>query len=153
MMPLYDKGIKNLANKTMLDSDSIKKMILLACALHDTGKLSIQWQSAMLRWQSISNPNAEQFVRGLPLAHTTYDPARDWRRMQELKIQQGPHATEGAYAILPMIIIGSQTLFDDNGYSENIAIGIMAAIARHHGPRTSNLQPFRLVSRQLCNVG
>lgn len=145
LMPLYDKGIKNLANKTMLDSDSIKKMILLACALHDTGKLSIQWQSAMFRWQSISNPNAEQFVRGLPLAHTTYDPARDWRRMQELKIQQGPHAAEGAYAILPMIIIGSQTLFDDNGDSENMAIGIMAAIARHHGPRTSNLLPFRLV--------
>lgn len=145
LMPLYDRGIKNLAAKTMLDSDSIKKMILLACALHDTGKLSIQWQSAMLRWQSISNPNAEQFVRGLPLAHTTYDPVRDWRRMQELKIQQGPHAAEGAYAILPMIIIGSQTLFDDNGDSENMAIGIMAAIARHHGPRTSNLLPFKLV--------
>jgi CRISPR-associated endonuclease/helicase Cas3 len=145
LMPLYDKGIKNLANKTMLDSDAIKKMILLACAFHDTGKLSIQWQSAMLKWQSISNPNAEQFIRGLPLAHTTYDPARDWRRMQELKIQQGPHAAEGAYAILPMIIKGSQTLFEDNGDPENMAIGIMTAIARHHGPRTSNLQPFRLV--------
>jgi CRISPR-associated endonuclease/helicase Cas3 len=144
-MPLYDNGITNLAAKMKYDSDSIEKMILLACALHDTGKLNVQWQSAMCKWQRISDPTAEQFVKGLPLAHTTYDPRRDWWRWKELNTHQGPHAAEGAYAILPMIIKGSQTVFDDNADSENMAIGIMAAIARHHGPRTSSLKPFRLI--------
>lgn len=147
LMPLYDNGIKNLAAKILSDSDSIERIILLACALHDTGKLSMQWQSAMRTWQGISDPNAEQFVRGLPLAHTTYDPRRDWRRMQELKIQKGPHAAEGAYAVLPIIIRGCQTLFDENADSDSMAIAIMAAIARHHGPRTSNLQPSRLIPK------
>jgi CRISPR-associated endonuclease/helicase Cas3 len=145
VMLFYNNGIKNLAAKLQSDSDSIERIILLACALHDTGKLSIQWQSAMRTWQRISDPNAEQFVKGLPLAHTTYDPKRDWKRMQELKIQKGPHAAEGAYATLPMIIKGCQTLFDKNIDSDNIAIAIMAAIARHHGPRTSNLRPSKLV--------
>ncbi len=51
---------------------------------------------------------------------------------------------EGAYAILPTIVKGCQNLFDENSYSD-MAIAIMAAIARHHGPRTSNLQPFSLI--------
>ncbi len=145
LIPLYDNGIKNLAAKFLSDSGSIERMLLLACALHDAGKLSTQWQSAMHTWQSISDPNAKQFVNGLPLAHTTYDSRRDWRRMQELKINKGPHAAEGAYAVLPMIIKGCQTQFDENIDLDNIAIAIMAAIARHHGPRTSNLQPSKLI--------
>ena len=85
LIPLYDNGIKNLAAKFLSDSGSIERMLLLACALHDAGKLSTQWQSAMHTWQSISDPNAKQFVNGLPLAHTTYDSRRDWRRMAGTK--------------------------------------------------------------------
>ncbi|WP_422572169.1 CRISPR-associated helicase Cas3' [Methanothrix sp.] len=146
LIPLSDKGIMKLSKKMRLDRNhSIEKMILLACALHDTGKLSVRWQGAMNRWQGISNPNAEQFIKGLPLAHTTYDPVKDWIRMQELKIQKGPHAAEGAYAVFTMIFKGSQTMLGDGDDTQNMALGIMAAIARHHGPRTSNLQPFELI--------
>jgi len=147
LMPFYDNGFKNLATKMMLDSSSIKKLILLACSLHDAGKLGTQWQSAMQMWQSISDPNADPFVKGLPLAHTTYNSKTDWGRMQELKIRKGPHAAEGAYAVLPMIIKGCQTQIGENTDldMDNIAIAIMAAIARHHGPRTSNLQQSRLI--------
>ncbi len=145
LMPFYENGLENLGRKMMKDSDSIKKQIFLSCALHDAGKLSIQWQSAMKKWQSNSDPFADQFAKGLPLAHTTYDPRKDWPKWQNLKIHQGPHAAEGAYATLPMIINGSKTIFKDGDDSNNMVIGIMAAIARHHGPRTSNLKPFKLI--------
>ena len=145
LMPLYEKGLEKLGWKMMKNSDSIKKLILLSCALHDTGKLSVQWQHAMKKWQKNSDPSADQFKKGLPLAHTTYDPRKDWNKWQSLKIHQGPHAAEGAYAVIPTIINSSQTIFRDNDDPNNMAIGIMAAIARHHGPRTSNLQPFKLI--------
>jgi CRISPR-associated endonuclease/helicase Cas3 len=145
LMPYYDNGFKYLAAKMLVDSGSLKRLILLACSLHDAGKLGMQWQSAMRTWQSVSDPKAESFVKGLPLAHTTYNSKTDWTRMQELKIQKGPHAAEGAYAVLPTIIKGCQILLAENADLDNIAIAIMAAIARHHGPRTSTLQKSRLI--------
>lgn len=145
LMPLYDNGLKNIASKILSNRDSVERIILLACALHDAGKLSMQWQGAMQLWQKFSDPNAEPFVRGLPLAHTTYNSKKDWKKMQDLKIQKGPHAAEGAYAVLPIIINGCQSQFDKNVDLDNTAVAIMAAIARHHGPRTSNLRQSRLI--------
>ncbi|MGD0952563.1 MAG: HD domain-containing protein [Methanotrichaceae archaeon] len=140
LLPSYHIGLSNLASYLSSDKKSLEKMIFISCALHDAGKLSTQWQSAMMAWQNISDPFAEQFVKGMPLAHTTYDPRADWKRLQDSKLHQGPHAAEGAYASLPIIHQASCVLLDAN--QQEVAIACMAAIARHHGPRTSSLQEF-----------
>ncbi|HDG98500.1 MAG TPA: CRISPR-associated helicase Cas3' [Desulfobacterales bacterium] len=114
-----------------LDSGRIEKLVEIACALHDVGKLSVKWQNGIREWQEYKDPAK---LTHEPLAHSDYDPEKDWREKQP---SRGNHAVESGYAV-------SQWLFD-NLDNEMVAAVIYTAIARHHGAFSKSLSDFQLI--------
>jgi len=110
-------------------------LVELVCALHDTGKLQIDWQREAQKWQrhfdstvGVTGDSSE------PLAHTTYDPERD--KGNPLLPRFPPHASCGAFAALDY--------FGRHFPSE--ATVLCTAVGRHHGAHTKRLQTYELVS-------
>jgi CRISPR-associated endonuclease/helicase Cas3 len=107
----------------------------LVCALHDAGKLQIGWQDEAQRWQQLAD-SRDGIARSAsePLAHTTYDPERDRRDPSLPKFP--PHATCGAFAILPYL---------DQHFPSGVDRVLCTAISRHHGAHTRHLKEFKLL--------
>ncbi len=108
----------------------------LVCALHDTGKLQIDWQAEAQRWQQhCSSIDGVSPDSSEPLAHTTFNPDRD--RGNPWLPRFPPHATCGAFAVLPYFV---------QHFPEEVALVLCTAIARHHGAHTSDLREFELIA-------
>lgn len=118
-----------------MTNEKCEQVFKLACALHDVGKLSQQWQTAMRAWQEFKDASK---LTDEPLAHTDYEPDVDWQQQKQFP-KQGPHAMEGAFAV-------SQGLLEQ-GLSEDVAAVLWTAIARHHGAHTQSLGSFQLIDR------
>lgn len=116
----------------------ISDLVELVCALHDTGKLQVDWQREAQRWQTYSD-NLAGIAGNLnePLAHTTYDPERD--KGSPLLPKFPPHASCGAFATLD---------YFGRHFSFEVAITMSTAIARHHGAHTRRLETYELLSAQ-----
>ena len=115
---------------------SIRTLSELVCALHDTGKLQIEWQAEAQVWQqhcdSMCGVSRDS---GEPLADTTYDPERD----KEGSTLPGfrlmlPVAHSPCCHISPCIFL------------KRLPVFLCTAIARHHGAHTSDLKQFELIA-------
>ena len=105
---------------------------LLACALHDTGKLQVKWQSEAELWQRDRDAEMKRPHYPEPLAHTDYDPERDkGKRLPAFP----PHAACGGFALLPYFA---------QHFPAEIILLLCTAITRHHGTHTSTLNRFEL---------
>ncbi len=114
---------------------SLSEIIDLVCALHDTGKLRVDWYGEAQSWQQYRD-----FRDGLecttlePLAHTTYDPERDKGNPKLPHFP--PHAACGAFSLLDYL---------SENFSTEIALTICTAITRHHGAHTKHLGEYELI--------
>ncbi len=115
----------------------IPDLIELTCAMHDTGKLNIAWQTEAQRWQRHCDDRNSlgKTSPQTPLAHTTYDPERDKSNPNLPKFP--PHASCGAFALSAYLA---------EQFSPEVAIAICTAIARHHGAHTKNLNEYELIA-------
>lgn len=115
----------------------ISDLIELTCAMHDTGKLQVAWQTEAQRWQRHCDDrnNLAKTSQETPLAHTTYDPVRDKSNPNLPKFP--PHASCGAFALSTYLA---------ERFSPEVALTICTAIARHHGAHTKNLNEYELIA-------
>ncbi|HOL16175.1 MAG TPA: CRISPR-associated helicase Cas3' [Bacillota bacterium] len=126
----YLCSILLLARQLAISENTLKKAIKIALIMHDTGKLTLDWQNKARKWQEQKTPGRLPVT---PLAHTDYDPSID-----RYSPKFSNHAVEGAYAV-------SDYLFDlFCGLEEGIAACILTAIARHHTGHASKLDHFIL---------
>jgi len=127
---------RRLAKWMEMDESCLRGLLELLYQMHDVGKLSIEWQDAIWKWQvTKSGPVAEPRP---PLAHSDYDPATDWTAKG---YSRPPHAAEGAYAVIKLL---EESLANVN---PSVFTAALTAIVRHHGAFTSGLSHFRLISR------
>jgi CRISPR-associated endonuclease/helicase Cas3 len=127
----YARGLNKLEQQYQ-GIRNIREIHLLACALHDTGKLQVKWQSEAERWQQAKDAELNKPHYTEPLAHTDYDPERDkGKRLPDFP----PHAACGGFALLPYFA----ECFPE------VALLLCTVITRHHGAHTSNLNRFELV--------
>ncbi|HLJ28573.1 MAG TPA: CRISPR-associated helicase Cas3' [Candidatus Angelobacter sp.] len=112
---------------------SVRDVFMLACALHDTGKLQSAWQNEAERWQQHIDAKLGRDHKSQPLAHTDFDWERDrgdqWCRFP-------PHAACGGFALLPYFL---------EQFPNKVAVLLCTAIARHHGTHTKELNQFEFV--------
>ena len=112
----------------------LRRVSALAVALHDTGKLSSEWQGVAKRYMAmLGQPVAD----GVLLAHTEYDDGDErCRKLQHRAGKRPPHACEGAYLALGILM---QAL----GGEQDPARAAFSAIARHHSAFSSSVQEVR----------
>jgi len=113
----------NVIAKRLAAYFPLERIVQTACACHDAGKLTNEWQQVAWDWQSIKVPGC---VRNVAIAHTTWQPT-------DPRTKFPPHAVEGAFLVAPAICAAFERL---------AAQVIVSAIARHHGPRSRNLTRF-----------
>ncbi len=118
----------------------LERAVLLAIALHDVGKLQVEWQ----RWshayqQEIGEAQEEDAM----IVHTHYRPgqiARHREAEQALKnLKRPPHAAEGAWASWAILL---EALEQD----EWLAQAVFTAIARHHSSFSTTILSYTLHS-------
>jgi len=107
----------------------------VAIALHDAGKLTVDWQSWAHAWQAgRGSPVPEQEL----LAHTDLDPDEEDRKSVPDQPRRPPHAVEGACAVYPWLAELLPSPLTDIVWS---------AIARHHQPLAGRYRAYRLHPR------
>jgi len=118
--------------------EQIECAILLAIALHDVGKLQVEWQ----KWshdyqQAIHEPQPEHRM----IVHTHFIPKQQpLHKQAEERLRQQkrpPHAAEGAWAAWPIIV---EALDGDEWLSQ----AVFTAITRHHSSFASTIEPYTL---------
>jgi CRISPR-associated endonuclease/helicase Cas3 len=113
--------------------------IRLALAMHDLGKLAMDWQKWAHEWQE--QVRAQFPDRGYPapraramLAKTDFDNSPEQRKLQrDLRVKRPWHACEGVKLGMGFI---TQALSGDRALSR----AVLTAIARHH---TANARTYR----------
>lgn len=124
---------RRLAEWLQVEETAICHWLKLIYQLHDVGKLSIEWQDAIWRWQATKGASHSE-PRPL-IAHSDYDPATD---SAASGFRRPPHAAEGAYASLKVL---ESEIISPDPFTFNAAL---TAITRHHGTFTSDLGSFHL---------
>lgn len=133
MKPFYISAATRLSERYKMSAKRLETLADVCCVLHDVGKLSVQWQEAVRKWQQYKN---HRKLTEEPIAHTDCDPETDFKEKIKLRFpKQPPHASEGAYAVARWL----RGCFGDN------AIAVWMSIARHHGAFTELLGGFRLI--------
>ena len=118
--------------------EQIKRAVLLAIALHDVGKLQVEWQKWSHAYQqAIHEPQPEHKM----IVHTHFMPRQQPLHKQaeeELRQQKRPpHAAEGAWASWPIIV---EALDGDEWLSK----AVFTAITRHHSSFASTIEKYIL---------
>jgi CRISPR-associated endonuclease Cas3-HD len=111
---------------------ALDKACRVAIALHDAGKLTVDWQNWAHAWQASQGKPVPETVL---LAHTDFDPDRDSERQRGLGLRRPNHAVEGAAAVYPWLKEILPAPLDTVVWS---------AIARHHAPLAASGSPFVL---------
>jgi CRISPR-associated endonuclease/helicase Cas3 len=148
MFPHYKRAMRLLAVFYGVSEASIAELMEITCALHDVGKLTIEWQQCAWLWQDHKDARAR--AAGLPvpdrprvpIAHTWYESAvdRDFRGSAQYRFP--PHAVQGAYAVCDAVAARLIALGGEK-WGQLAARCAVTAIARHHGPRTRECSLFR----------
>lgn len=125
-LPRYETVLVRLARLWKLSTDEFINRIALCAALHDLGKLNIEWQEKIGRQQHES-----------PIGHSG-----DYNKRRNLP----PHATISAYLV--------QDLFQKK-WGRRISIPLLCAIAHHHSVRAKQVPVFQLIpnwNEQVTNL-
>jgi len=133
MSRCYGISVGKIARCYNCECAFIESLAEIACTLHDVGKLSVDWQKRVGKWQQFKDARK---LTEEPIAHSDYDPETDFEEKKTM-LKQPPHAAEGAYAT-------DKWLCDFVG--PNFAAVIKTAIARHHGAFTETLGHFKLIN-------
>lgn len=147
MRASHARGAEFLACSNGVPAELVEELVDLTCALHDAGKLAIDWQKTAWRWQDHKDARAR--AAGLtvpvrprvPLAHTWFEFAadRDFRSRREYKFPA--HAVQGAYASCEALVTCLKGLGGEN-WGSTAAPCAITAIARHHGTRARKCTLF-----------
>jgi len=133
---------RQLEQALQLKGGAIDQAIRLAIACHDIGKLSVDWQRWAQAWQSLlvqTYPQHEEIYRSqkFPFAHTNHEGHIHRELERTFKIPRPNHACESAYLAIPLI----EAILGD----ERLARATIAAIARHHSPKSQNYGQTQLI--------
>ncbi|MCG8352768.1 MAG: hypothetical protein MI924_33815, partial [Chloroflexales bacterium] len=115
-----------------------ERAVHLAIALHDVGKLQIEWQDWAHAYQL---EIGEAQPREMMIVHTHNKP-QEQRHHKEAEeklkdMKRPPHASESAWASWPIIV---RALEGDEWLSR----AVFTAIARHHAPFAENITGYQL---------
>ena len=148
MQPLHVRGTALLAAKYKVKETQIEELVEIASALHDTGKLSVEWQNRAWRWQQDKDardrgPGSPIRERArVPIAHTSFDAGEDDLFRHEAKYRFPPHAVQGAFAIADSLSARFVSQVGEN-WGQLAARSTVTAIARHHGAHTRQCTLFQ----------
>lgn len=133
----YHIATRRIAALLGITSQKVCDWLDLLWALHDVGKLSVEWQDAIWEWQA-SKSGVPAEPRPV-LAHSDYDPEIDYLASRRAS-RRPPHAAEGAFAVRQLLedLIGNYAM---GAYRASIT-----AIVRHHSPDTGTVNAFSLIA-------
>ena len=117
----------------------------MALALHDVGKLQVDWQAWAWAYQRrIGQPLPEEHCL---VAHTCYDDGNEAHRqaaqVARRKHKKPNHAGEGADAVQPVVAAA----FGGRTAPRALMKAVTAAILRHHNAQAYQARPYRLHPR------
>lgn len=118
----------------------VADMAQLVICLHDVGKLSMGWQGWAQTWQAkVGNALPTEGTA----AHTDYDPTNPTHKELNRKLggKRPTHAVESAYAAAPLLL----SLLPDKDHRP-LFRAAFTAVARHHGPFSSQPGSYRLIA-------
>lgn len=121
-----------------ISSEQFERAVLLAMALHDVGKLQVEWQKWSHAYQKeIGDPQPDEKM----VVHTHYKP-QEFEKHKEAeealkKEKRPPHSSEGAWASWPIILHA----LDKN---EILSRAVFTAIARHHAAFATTIGEYKL---------
>lgn len=158
MAPSYARAAESLSKRYGISTALIEELVQITCALHDTGKLAVEWQDRAWHWQD--DKDARMRAAGCavpvrqrdPIAHTWFDSESDraWQRKPEYRFP--PHAVQGAFATADAVEVHVSQIAGKE-WGQLAAACIYTAIARHHGTHTSECARFRLRADTACYAG
>ena len=116
---------------------AIDRAIRLCIALHDVGKLTVEWQNWAHKWQQeVGQPIPENYMA----AHTDYnrDDLAEREKEKQFQIKRPGHAVESVWAVAPLLakVFGKE--------QKNLAEACLTAIGRHHAPQAKTCSPYIL---------
>lgn len=122
----HASGARKLDSELQLAAGTVAYLAELTAILHDVGKLAEKWQNGA--WAFETQQDLKR--RSEAIAHTTKGHG-----------QRGPqlphHAAEGAFATVPFVA---------RTQGHEAAWAVASAVARHHGARTKEVTPYRLIA-------
>ena len=128
-----------LEQKLEAHKGAIDQAIRLCIALHDVGKLTVDWQEWAHKWQQeVGQPIPENYMA----AHTDYDRTNPAVREKEKQfpVKRPGHAVESVWAIAPLLV----QVFGKE--QRDLAEACLTAIGRHHAPQAKTCSPYTLHS-------
>lgn len=143
-----DFVFKELANfiGSSIGKEEFVKLITLMLLLHDYGKLNIEWQLPMQRYQALKD-SVDLTTFEDVLAHTDYDlnNGLDEQFARKAKLHsRPPHAAVGA--------VVAQEQLPNICANEYIIKGISTAIARHHSPSMTRFPSFNVSAKNYLEM-
>ena len=126
-----------LEQKLGAHEGAIDQAIRLCIALHDVGKLTVEWQNWAHKWQqAVGQPINKNYMA----AHTDYDRDNPEEREKEklFHIKRPGHAVESVWAVAPLFA----KVFRKE--QKDLAEACFTAIGRHHAPQARNCSPYTL---------
>ena len=126
-----------LEKKLGVSKGAIDQAVQLCVALHDVGKLTVDWQRWAQSWQQqIGCPVDADYMA----AHTDYD--RNNPEVREIerqfRIKRPGHAVESVWAVAPLLV----KVFGRE--QRDLAEACFTAIGRHHSPQAKNCSAYTL---------
>lgn len=153
LLNAYDLGLatelsyaaSRLEHKLEADRDVIDQAIRLCIALHDVGKLTVEWQEWAHQWQhAVGEPVSGNYMA----AHTDYDRTNPTTHEieQQFHVRRPGHAVESVWAVAPLLakVFGRK--------QKNLAEACFTAIGRHHAPQARNCSPYTLHPAALSEI-
>lgn len=138
-------SVARLSELLAVSATDIEAGILLAVALHDTGKLSEPWQAWAAAHQKLVHDDTVERC----IAHTDYDPTDPRQREVARSVRPGRphHAVESAVLAKGIVDrwISERSLDDDAANALERAI--LGSIARHHSTRATKAEPCQTDGR------
>ena len=113
----------------------LDRAVRLAIALHDTGKLQVEWQEWARAYQKRVAGEEPPFL----VAHTLSETEEHRKIARQIRPKRPHHAGEGALS-------GAKILWEalDGRNNRELYRATVMAIARHHTPGLDDAQPFKL---------
>ncbi len=133
------------------DGDFLERAVRLALALHDVGKLQVEWQQWAQNYQKRVTGEKPPFL----VAHTLSETEEHRRIARQIRPRRPRHAGEGAFA-------AARILWEalDGQNHRDLYRATVTAIARHHSPSLNEAADYRLhpqaqetVAQALAAVG